>query len=333
MARGVLAVLAELALVALCLPAAVRAQDTRGLPLHLRDTGLYVAGSEVNPDARPFSPQYPLWSDGAGKRRWIWLPPGAQIDASRPDAWDFPRGTKLWKEFAQGRAIETRFITRGDDGQWRFGSYVWNAEGTDAVLAPPRGIRGAHVIPSESDCRACHEAAPAPVLGFSALQLSPDRDPLAPHADQSAGGADLRSLVSAGLLRNFPAELLAHPPRVVAADPVERAALGYLHGNCGHCHNDDGPLAVLDLALSQRVSGAPSAPRVLQTLVGVASQFRSPQSPGAESRISPGHGEGSVLLLRMASRDPLQQMPPLGSAAVDPEALALLQRWIEGLSN
>jgi hypothetical protein len=35
----------------------------------------------------------------------------------------------------------------------------------------------------------------------------------------------------------------------------------------------------------------------------------------------------------MNSRDPIQQMPPLGSAAVDAEALALLKRWIEGLPN
>ncbi len=37
--------------------------------------------------------------------------------------------------------------------------------------------------PREADCRACHEGAAVPVLGFSALQLSSDRDPLAPHAD------------------------------------------------------------------------------------------------------------------------------------------------------
>ena len=35
----------------------------------------------------------------------------------------------------------------------------------------------------------------------------------------------------------------------------------------------------------------------------------------------------------MSSRDPLEQMPPLGTAAVDREALALVARWIEGLQN
>jgi hypothetical protein len=328
------------------------AQDTRGLPQHLGDTGLYVAGSlsKVNSDVLPFSPQYPLWSDGAAKRRWIWLPPGASIDASSPDAWDFPIGTRLWKEFAHGGALETRFITRGDDGVWRFGSYVWTADGKDALLAPAEGIRDlpaplfsarvprdapvAHyTIPSEDDCRACHEGAPVPVLGFSALQLSPDRDPLAPHADRPTDALDLRSLALRGLIKNLSRDLLARPPRIAAESPVERAALGYLHGNCGNCHNDEGPLAVLDMTLAQRVAAPSASGAVLRSIVGVESQFRPPSAPAAENRIAPGHLDTSVIAVRMNSRDPIQQMPPLGSAAVDAEALALLKRWIEGLPN
>lgn len=321
------------------MPAMVRAEDLRDLPQRLADTGLYVAGgTTVRPDVLPFSPQYPLWSDGAAKRRWIWMPPGTRIDASQADAWDFPRGTKLWKEFAHGRVLETRFIERADDGSWRFGSYVWNAEGTEAVLAPAAGLRdlaapnapGAHyTIPSVEDCRACHEGAPVPVLGFSALQLSPDRDPLAPHAD-GARGVDLRVLAARGLLRNLAPELLANPPRIDAATPSERAALGYLHGNCGNCHNDEGPLAVLDMTLAQRV-GKPSP--VLSSIVGVQSQFVPPGAPADAVRLAPGHLASSVIAARMGSRDPLQQMPPLGTTAVDTEALALLSQWIESFPN
>ena len=40
------------------------------LPQRLHDTGLYVPGTNVVRDANlPFAPQYPLWSDGAGKSR------------------------------------------------------------------------------------------------------------------------------------------------------------------------------------------------------------------------------------------------------------------------
>lgn len=342
MIRGGLNCLLKLALVGVWLPIAVRAEDARGIPQHLGDTGLYVAGGlQVRPDVLPFSPQYPLWSDGAAKRRWIWLPPGTSIDASKPDAWEFPIGTRLWKEFAHGRALETRYLERGADGMWRFGSYVWNADGRDAVLAPVAGVRnlpasdapGAHyAIPSEDDCRACHEGAPVPVLGFSALQLSPDRDPLAPHADRTDGSVDLRQLAARGLLRNLPADLLNHPPRIVAASPAERAALGYLHGNCGNCHNDEGPLAVLDMTLAQRVA-APAPDAVLRSIVGVQSQFVPAGAPVGAVRLAPGHLGASVIAARMSSRDPLEQMPPLGTSAVDRDAVALLARWIENFSD
>jgi hypothetical protein len=339
MTRGSFNWLSKLALAGVCLPAIVRAEDLEVLPRRLADTGLYVAGgTTIRPDVLPFSPQYPLWSDGAAKRRWIWLPPGTSIDAAQPDAWEFPVGTKLWKEFAHGRALETRYIERAADGSWRFASYVWNAGGTDAVLAPPRGLPhlpaanapGAHyAIPSVDDCRACHEGAPVPVLGFSALQLSPDRDPLAPHAD-IARGVDLHELAARGLVRNLAPELLAHPPRIAASNPAERAALGYLHGNCGNCHNDEGPLAVLDLTLAQRVA-RPSP--VLDSIVGVRSQFVPPGAPPDAVRLAPGHLGASVIAARMSSRDPLQQMPPLGTTVVDTEALALVARWIEDFPN
>src|SRR5262245_60459589 len=83
------------------------------LPQRLSETGLFVRGSnEVRADVIAFSPQYPLWSDGTRKRRWIYLPAGTSIDAAQVDAWEFPVGTKLWKEFGYGDRIETRLVER-----------------------------------------------------------------------------------------------------------------------------------------------------------------------------------------------------------------------------
>jgi hypothetical protein len=73
------------------------AADTLALPETLEETGFSEA------DATAFTPHYPLWSDGSAKRRWLRLPPGTSIDKSNPDAWEFPRGTKAWKEFSRGR--------------------------------------------------------------------------------------------------------------------------------------------------------------------------------------------------------------------------------------
>ncbi|MDM7915125.1 MAG: hypothetical protein QUU85_07645 [Candidatus Eisenbacteria bacterium] len=117
---------------------------TAAAPARLADTGLYSdpATRTVAQENIPYEPQYPLWSDGAVKRRWVHIPPGTHIDASDPDHWQFPIGTRFWKEFSfDGRPVETRFITRGDNGEWMYFAYRWNAEGTDAVLAPEQGIR------------------------------------------------------------------------------------------------------------------------------------------------------------------------------------------------
>ncbi len=92
--------------------------------------GVAFAGDALEPlpaNAATFTPQYPLWSDGATKRRWISLPDGTAIDGSRPAAWEFPVGTKFWKEFsASGRRVETRTIERAADGSWQFRAYVWS---------------------------------------------------------------------------------------------------------------------------------------------------------------------------------------------------------------
>jgi hypothetical protein len=309
-------------------------ESASALPQRLSDTGLFAPGAptQLRVDVLSFSPQYPLWSDGATKRRWISLPAGTAIDASNPSAWEFPRGTKLWKEFAHGRAVETRFIERLTDGSWRFAAYVWNEQGTDAQLAPANGAsvtldaKRRYSIPGEADCRACHEGGAVPVLGFSALQLSPDRDPLAPHAEApSADHLNLNSLVERGLVKNLPQSFIDTPPRIHATTPTARAALGYLHGNCGHCHNDAGSLASMELPLQQ--TGQASA--TLQSLINAASRFRM---HGVDRRVTPGNATSSALAARMRSRNPYTQMPPIGTSIIDADALALVERWINELS-
>lgn len=304
-------------------------------------TGAALASDALPPppaDAMTFTPQYPLWSDGATKRRWISLPGGASIDGSHPAAWEFPVGTKLWKEFSVGgRRVETRTIERMADGSWQFRAYVWNDAQDTATLAPAAGtivtladgIR--YRIPSQDDCRACHEGGAAPVLGFSALQLSPDRDPLAPHAEPlRAGDLDLRTLAASGRLAGFPRELVESPPRIAAPTPAGRAALGYLHANCGHCHADpkltNGAVPV-ELQLAIDPTDPRSGERVLHTLLTSESRYR-PAGAADARLIVPGNAQAGTLLARMRSRDTRIQMPPLGTAKPDLTAIALIARWI-----
>jgi hypothetical protein len=325
-------------------PSATKAHAQAELPHRLSDTGWARSRQHLvpPPGSASFTPQYPLWSDGADKRRWLQLPPGVAIDATDPDAWQFPPGTRLWKAFAHaGRPIETRYMERRADGGWLFGSYIWNDDGSDATLAPARGAvlavpqapGGRYEVPGRGDCLACHDGAVVPVLGVGALQLSPDRDPLAPHAGPAdPADVDLQGLIARGWLRGLPPHLQAQPPRVAARTPLERAALGYLHANCGHCHNANGSPVPVGLVLAQGVADAPATRlRVLASMLSAPSRYRPPglgAGGHAPAIVAPGQPESSVLRQRMASRHPHQQMPPLGTQLADDEALALIGRWI-----
>jgi len=309
-------------------------------PDSLMDTGLYEPGRPgvVDPRNRPFSPQYPLWTDGASKARWIYLPPGQAIDTTDVHEWDYPVGTKLWKEFAfSGRKAETRFLWKAAPGQWVFASYVWNADGTAATRAPDDGAPGAveiapgrfHSIPSVDQCRACHVSDRTQVLGFNALQLSTDRDPNAIHGEPLRPGmTTLETLNAEGLLQPARPELVSSPPRIAARSAEERTVLGYLAGNCGACHNRRSDLAPLGLYWKHgevATAGAGTA----RAMLGHRTKWQVPGVPEGESvLVDPVAPQDSAMLRRMKSRFPASQMPPLGTVIRDQEALDAVAKWI-----
>jgi len=305
-------------------------------PRRLAETGLDAPGVGV------FSPQYPLWTDGASKRRWMYLPPGATIDGTRLVEWSFPVGTKFWKEFSfGGRKVETRLLWKATESQWIAVSYAWNADGTDAVLAPAEGVVGAadlgngkqHAIPSRMDCLACHGATDSRPLGFTALQLSDDRDPNAIHGEPRPEGAlSLESLVASGLLTLARSGQALRRPRIASADPETRAVLGYLSGNCGSCHSRDGdvPAVTPFLPIEPLLSDADAVARRL------TERTTTWQVPGREvgTRLVDLHGpDESALVARMRSRRPSSQMPPLGTAVRDEEAVEKVRKWIGSWSG
>jgi hypothetical protein len=130
------------------------------------------------------------------------------------------------------------------------------------------------------------------------------------------------------MVTGLPQKLVDSPPQIAADTPTLRAALGYMHGNCGHCHND-GALPALDLPLVQEAADPRgSAARTLASLVGRASRFR-PRGKPAPDRVVPGKPGESILISRIESHDPRVRMPPIGVQLPDAAAIATLSRWIE----
>ena len=286
------------------------------LPERLSLTGLYATGGSetLAPGVRAFRPRFELWSDGAGKRRWIWLPPGAHIDTSDPDAWQFPPGTKLWKEFTRdGVRVETRLLQRLPH-RWIGLAYLWDEASADAFAAPYGAIdaRGtAHDVPASNECDACHAGRSSHVLGFSALQLTEPAE---------AGALNLDELARLQLVSDVAAET----PRV-PGNETEQAALGYLHANCSHCHNAsrperDGarcfdPESALDFSLRVEAEASVRETNTYRTTIG--------------EHVEPGKPGESQLLELVKQRSRFRQMPPIASEIVDTTAVALLRRWIE----
>ncbi|MGE0868287.1 MAG: hypothetical protein AB7P03_06990 [Kofleriaceae bacterium] len=303
------------------------------MPDTLAGTGLCANPdcSQVNADIIAYEPRFELWSDTATKRRWMWLPPGTQIDTSDMDYWVFPVGTKFWKEFTRDATrVETRYIVKvkADDtelGSWFFASYAWDATQTSTTLAPPpTGVQDAngtmHDIPSRSDCKRCHESlAPSRVLGFGAIQLD--------HT-AAEGSLDLADAVAANMLTVPPAG--SAPYFALPGNAVDHDALGYLHANCGHCHNPSSPTAdktPLDLRLVTTRLGTVDATPAYATTVNVNATLDEYTDP----IIIPDNPGASVMILRMNAPEYPPKMPELGTEMVDPAGQTALTAWINSL--
>lgn len=315
----------------------------------LSETGLYtdIAQKLVSSDARSFTPQYVLWTDGALKDRYFQLPAGTQINVEDPDRWVFPNGTKLWKEFrfrvpdgSGEKRVETRLLEKLADGSWEFSAYVWNADDTEATLAPLTGIKNhypiadgvMHDIPSVVSCRRCHNRGGDAVLGMDVLQLSWDRDPLSPH-----GGAEsattLLTLLNENKLLGAAPDLGVHAPRIQASSPEARAALGYLHGNCGGCHNPDGDAKFTELFLRHAHAAANQEQEpAFQTTVGIPTTGFVIPGQDVSLRIAPGSAADSALFFRLTGTG-FNRMPPMGTKLIDEKAAGLIKTWIEGLAG
>jgi len=308
------------------------------IPMKLGETGLCTDAScqSIAADVSPYEPRWHLWSDGAEKRRWIRLPPCKKIDTTDMDHWVFPPGTKLWKEFTRdGVRVETRLYQKigADVNDWSKVAYVWNEGQTEAVATPTGAddvLGTQHDVPSRADCAKCHDSVASGdrILGFSALQLD---------YDAPAGMLDLDGLIEQQLVSAPPAGSASpHFPLPDAGDsPVALDVIGYLHANCGHCHNPNSTVTEsmhaafevrLDIARLGSLDGTPT----YTSLIG-----KTALAPfgGNTVLVVPGHPEQSVVISRFIDDNPAKRMPPLATEIHDPTALANLRAWITQLGQ
>ena len=294
------------------------------LPRTLGEFGFFSDASRQIPAAGviPYELNVPLYSDGADKLRFLYVPKGKQAVSMGPDLLEFPVGSALIKTFAFGegdarRLIETRVMLHRADG-WLALPYQWNAEQTEARLAlagarvpvtTPGGEEISYRVPNKNQCKECHS------IDGTVVPIGPKGRNLSGEWLGRLHDAGVLDAVDDGMdtMTNWSARDTTPPAQMARA---------YLDVNCAHCHRPGGSASNsgLDLRLEQRDP----------VKIGI---FKRPVAAGRGSGgrdfdIVPGSPEQSIMTHRMASTDPGVAMPELGKSTVDEAGLAVIERWI-----
>lgn len=292
----------------------------------------------------PFRLVTPLFSDGAEKFRFVYVPHGQAARYDAVEAFDFPVGSALVKTFAfpadyrkpgeKLRLVETRVLLR-QAGGWLAWAYLWNDQQTDATLK----IAGAKVaistigtdgaplafdysVPNKNQCKACHAFnGKITPLGPKARNLNAD------YAYADGTRNQLAHWAAAGLLSGMPdaADVPVAADWRDASASLEKRARTWLDVNCAHCHRAEGPASNTGLFLTF----GETVPVRYGVLKRPAAAGRG--SGDREFDIVPGAPDRSIMTYRVESTVPGVMMPELGRHIADPDAVKLLADWIASL--
>ncbi|MFN0034823.1 MAG: SO2930 family diheme c-type cytochrome [Saprospiraceae bacterium] len=304
------------------------------------------------PNVFPYEVNAPLFSDYAEKARFVFLPEGQKMGYDAEQAFEFPTGAVIIKNFfywndarvpEKGRCIlETRLLLKEEKG-WKALEYVWNAEQTDAFLEvagasfPVSWVDGhgktkkiEYIAPNINQCKGCHSYDGQFVpIGITARQLNREEN----GENQLLAWQKAERLV---LPENFDA---ATAPRLAdyrtsafspAADAKanpsstnhQSSARAYLDANCAHCHNPHGPASTSGMFLD-----------IGQTDLEKLGVGKPPVAAGRGSGnrkygIVPGKPSESILVFRMENDDPGIRMPELGRQLPHREGIEIIKEWI-----
>ena len=247
---------------------------------------------------------FPLWTDGAIKDRFYYIPEGTKIDNSNFSAWKYPDGVQFWKNFSgvDGK-IETRTMLK-KNGSWLFATYRWDGS-EDAYLVSEEGYQDAGFlsivedltldIPSQKQCVLCHNRKNPRPVGFEGIQLVDNGDTLNLLREKAV----FKEGFTEEQLNMFRLEGLSESDKYMA---------GYLQGNCSSCHNEEGYAYFLPIF---------KAPIETNSIKDTKAQL--------DGIIAKKSGR---ILFRTSHTDPKMRMPKIGSKIPHPEFQEKLKAWI-----
>jgi uncharacterized repeat protein (TIGR03806 family) len=323
------------------------ASNLSNVPALLSQTGAFADVANLVPAQSliPYDLIQPLWSDRANKHRWFSIPAGEKIQWQEEGKWQWPIGTVLVKHFELPvdesnpdlvQRLETRLIVKQADGSIYGVTYKWRSDNSDADLLTSSldediniAAAGGNYVqtwtyPSPEDCLTCHNDEAEHVLGIKTASLNSDFAYPSGITDNQ-----IRSLHNVGIfsadineteINGFPRHANIHD---TSAD-METRLRSYWDMNCASCHGPQGIASLWDARFETEldfqgiVNGALAGQRDYFADYGLA-------DPRV---IDPGDPSNSILYIRDQSRDPSDQMPPIGSNMAHEAYLELLEDWI-----
>jgi len=128
-------------------PDSLLPEEQVGLPTTLDQTDLTTLDSAelAKHGVVAYQPAYPLWTDDAGKMRYVRVPQGQSITFNKKTKeFEIPSNTRFYKTFMKKvltrdgveryRKVETRVIVSRTGEESLYGTYLWNEAETQATL-------------------------------------------------------------------------------------------------------------------------------------------------------------------------------------------------------
>ncbi len=324
------------------------------IPSLLSQTGVFSNTPAMLPGDTliPYTPNTPLWSDGAQKIRYMSVPhgggvntPDQQIGFFPTGGWTFPSGTVFVKTFELQtnladpnslRRLETRLLVRDTNGLVYGVTYKWLPDNSDAVLLTSSLTEAITITnagssyvqnwyyPSPSDCLVCHTKVGSLVLGVNTRQLNGNNT----YASTGVTDNQLRTLNRLGLFYPaFDEAAIAGFEQMYSVTntnaPLEQRARSYLDANCAQCHQPGGTGITFNASYD--------TPLAQQNITNAIAAF----SLGYDNAkiVAPSDIWRSVLYDRMNTLDPTIKMPPLARNTIDTNAVQLMAAWINSLGG
>jgi uncharacterized repeat protein (TIGR03806 family) len=295
----------------------------------------------------PYEPITSLFTDYAFKKRFVWMPKGAEAQIDAEGVVQFPLGTILIKHFyypadfsnekEKWDMMETRLLVKSGE-EWKAYSYVWNEDDSDAFYNPVGDILKAgfvdkmglaksvdYAVPNKNQCKSCHNRDNV-IKPLGPIVQNLDKDVVYPEGKMN----QVTKWQSVGYLAK---EYVRKPDHKPIADwqdktkSLEERSLAYLQVNCGHCHRENGSAHTTGLFLLTTMED--------RKKLGIC---KTPVAAGKGAGnlkfdIQPGQPEASILLYRMKSEDPGVMMPELGRMIKHEEGIQLISDWIASMPN